>query len=149
MTISQTTHAQARAGRSRAFFFCRTRPQPARPSFASLLAPSIRLCVERSTSDKWGRRTLFLPADAEKNGFGWRLSNGNMLEKEARLAGLFIGVDAELDLARTAMRVARGFNSDAKARANKLDVPIFGLAYEFGSNELVNDRGQNYLRRDV
>ena len=45
---------------------------------------------------------------------------------------------------RTGMRVARALNSDAKARANKHDVPIFGLAYEFASTELTNDRGQNY-----
>ena len=42
------------------------------------------------------------------------------------------------------MRVARALNSDAKARANKHDVPIFGLAYEFAATELTNDRGQNY-----
>ena len=67
-----------------------------------------------------------------------------MLETEARLAGLFNGVEAELDLNRTGMRVARALNSDAKARANKHGVPIFGLAYEFASTELTNDRGQNY-----
>ena len=101
--------------------------------------------VERSPDGKpAGREHFLLPADAEKDGFGWRLSNGNMLETEARLAGLFNGVEAELDLNRTGMRVARALNSDAKARANKHDVPIFGLAYEFGSTELTNDRGQNY-----
>ena len=92
----------------------------------------------------WAANTFVLPTDAEKDGFGWLLSNGNMLETEAQLAGLFNGAEAELDLNRTGMRVARALNSDAKARANKHDVPIFGLAYEFASTELSNDRGQNY-----
>ena len=101
--------------------------------------------VERALDGKpVGREHLHLPPDAEKDGFGWRLSNGNMLETEARLAGLFNGLEAELDLNRTGMRVAKALNSDAKARANKHDVPIFGLAYEFASTELTNDRGQNY-----
>ena len=101
--------------------------------------------VERSPEGKpAGREHLLLPGDATKDGFGWRFSNGNMLETEARFASLFNGVEAELDLNRTGMRVARTLNSDAKGRANKHGVPIFGLAYEFGSTELTNDRGQNY-----
>ena len=101
--------------------------------------------VERALDGKpVGREHLHLPPDAEKDGFGWRLSNGNMLETEARLAGLFNGVEAELDLNRTGMRVAKALNSDAKARTNKHNVPIFGLAYEFASTETANDRGQNY-----
>ena len=64
--------------------------------------------VERAPDGKpVGREHFLLPADAEKDGFGWRLPNGNMLETEARLAGLFNGVEAELDLNRTGMRVAR------------------------------------------
>jgi hypothetical protein len=102
--------------------------------------------VERALDGKpVGREHLHLPPDAEKDGFGWRLSNGNMLETEARLAGLFNGVEAELDLVRTGMRVAKALNGDAKARANKHDVPIFGLAYEFASTGLSNDRGQTYF----
>jgi hypothetical protein len=101
--------------------------------------------VERSPDGKpVGREHFLLPDGAEKDGYLWRLPNGNMLETEARLAGLFNNVEAELDLNRTGMRVARALNSDAKARANKHDVPIFGLAYEFASTELSNDRGQNY-----
>jgi hypothetical protein len=101
--------------------------------------------VERTPDGKpVGREHFVLPPDAEKDGFGWRLSNGNLLETEARLAGLFNNAEAELDLNRTGMRVARALNSDAKARANKHDVPIFGLAYELASTELTNDRGQNF-----
>jgi hypothetical protein len=102
-------------------------------------------CVERLPDGKpAGREHFLLPPDAQKDGFGWRLSNGNTLETEARLAGLFNGVEAEFDLNWTGMRVARALNSDAKARANKHEVPIFGLSYEFASTELSNDRGQNY-----
>ena len=61
--------------------------------------------VERSPDGKpRAANTFVLPPDAEKDGFGWRLSNGNLLETEARLAGLFNGVEAELDLVRTGMR---------------------------------------------
>ena len=129
----------------RACFFCRTRRRPARRKLRVILGAVYSTYVERSPDGKpVGREHFVLPADAEKDGFGWLLSNGNMLETEARLAGLFNDVEAELDLNRTGMRVARALNSDAKARANKHDVPIFGLAYEFGSTELTNDRGQNY-----
>jgi hypothetical protein len=101
--------------------------------------------VERFPDDKpTGREHFVLPDEAQKDGFVWRLANKNLLETEARLAGVFNGVDAELDLARTGMRVARALNADAKARVLKLDLPLFGLAYEFGAQELVNDRGQTY-----
>lgn len=101
--------------------------------------------AERTPDDKpAGREHFLLPADARKDGFVWRLPNKNLLETEARLAGLFNGVEAEFDMARTGMRVARALNADAKARVLKLDLPLFGLAYEFGAQELVNDRGQTY-----
>jgi hypothetical protein len=103
------------------------------------------ILVERTTSDRWVEDHQVLPSDAEKDGYGWRLPNKNVIEKEARLVGVFGGIDAELDLAKTAMKVARAFNSDAKARATRFNVPIFGLAYELGSQELVNDRGQPYF----
>ena len=137
--------AQARAGRAGPISSAGRVFRPARPSFASFWALSIRpTSSARRMASLRAANTFVLPADAEKDGFGWRLSNGNMLETEARLAGLFNGVEAELDLNRTGMRVARALNSDAKARANKHGVPIFGLAYEFASTELTNDRGQNY-----
>ena len=102
--------------------------------------------VERSPDGKpAGREHFIVPPGAEKDGFAWRLPDGNTLEEEARLAGLFSGVEGELDLLRTGMKVARALNSDAKARANKHDVPIFGLAYEFASIELFNDGGQPYF----
>ena len=63
--------------------------------------------VERTTSDKWVDEHYILPPDAEKNGYGWRLSNKNVIDKEARLVGVFGGVDAELDLAKTAMRMTK------------------------------------------
>ena len=101
--------------------------------------------VEKTPDDKFVEEHHVLPPEAEKDGYGWRLPNRNVIDKEARIAGVFNRVvDAELDLAKTSMKVARAFNSDAKARATKLAVPIFGLAYEFGSQELVNDRGQPY-----
>ena len=101
--------------------------------------------VEKTSDDKWLGEHHVLPFDAEKAGYNWRLPNGNTIEKEARIAGVFNrAVDAEFDLSRTAMKVAKAFNSDAKARATKLDVPIFGLTFELGSQDLVNDRGQPY-----
>jgi hypothetical protein len=101
--------------------------------------------VEHGPDDKPVREHHVLPSEAEKDGYRWRLPNGNVIEKEARLAGVFNGLDAELDLAKTGMKVARALNSDAKARVSKLGLPLFGLAYQFGSEELVNDRGQTYF----
>ena len=82
-----------------------------------------------------------MPAEAAKDGFVWRLPNGNVIETEARLAGLFNGVEAELDMARTSMRVARALNADAKSRGVKHALPLFGLAYEFAAAEVTADRG--------
>ena len=101
--------------------------------------------VEKTSDDKWVDEHHILPSEAQKDGYGWRLPNRNVIDREARIAGVFGGVDAELDLSRTAMKVARSFNSDAKSRGKKHGVPIFGLAYEFSSQELVNDRGQTYF----
>ena len=103
--------------------------------------------VERSPDGKpAGREHLHLPADAEKDssGFGWRLSNGNMLETEARLAGLFNGLEAELDLARTGMKVARALNSDAKGRANKHGVPLLASPTSSAPPSSPTTAGQNY-----
>ena len=101
--------------------------------------------VERGPDDKFAIERYTLPPDAEKDEYRWRLPSGNVIEKEARVAGVFSGLDAEFDLAKTGMKVARAFNSDAKARVSKLGLPLYGLAYEFGSQELVNDRGQTYF----
>jgi hypothetical protein len=103
------------------------------------------ILVERSADDKWADEHYVLPDEAEKDGYRWRLPNENLIDKEARIAGVFNGLDAEFDLAKTSMRVARAFNSDAKARARKLGLPLYGLAYEFAAQELVNDRGQTYF----
>jgi hypothetical protein len=101
--------------------------------------------VERGPDDKpVGREHHVLPAEAVKDGYGWRLPNKNVLEQEARLVGLFNGVEAEFDLSRTGMKVARALNADARARVKKGGLPIFGLAYEFGSLECTNDKGQPY-----
>ena len=62
-----------------------------------------------------GREHYVLPPGAEKDGYGWRLPDGNAIDKEARIAGLFNGVEAEFDLAKTAMKMARALNADAKA----------------------------------
>jgi hypothetical protein len=100
--------------------------------------------VERGPDDKFVLEHHALPPEAEKDEYRWRL-RGNVIEKEARLAGVFNGLDAEFDLAKTGMKVARAINSDATARVRKLGLPLYGLAYEFGSQELVNDRGQTYF----
>ena len=101
--------------------------------------------VERAAKDKWVGDHYVLPPDAEKDGFGWRrLSNGNAVDKEARLAALFSGVEAEFDFSKTGMRVARAFHADARAHAEKFDCSLCDLAYEFGVQELTNDRGQTY-----
>jgi hypothetical protein len=100
--------------------------------------------VERGPDDKFVAEHHALPPAAEKDEYRWRL-RGNVIEKEARLAGVFNGLDAEFDLAKTGMKVARAINSDAKARLRKLSLPLYGLAYEFGSHEVVNDRGQSYF----
>ena len=42
------------------------------------------------------------------------------------------------------MKMARAFHADARARAEKLDISFCELAYEFGVQECVNDRGQTY-----
>ena len=100
--------------------------------------------VERGGSDKWVDDHYVLPPEAEKDVYRWRLPNGNAIEKEARIAALFNGVEAEFDLAKTAMKMARAFHADARARAEKLDISFCELAYEFGVQECVNDRGQTY-----
>jgi hypothetical protein len=101
--------------------------------------------VERGPDDKFVAERYVLPPEAEKDEYRWHMPSRNVIEKEARLAGVFNGLDAELDLAKTGMKVARAFNTDAKGRLRKLDLPLYGLAYEFGSQELVNDRGQPYF----
>ena len=84
--------------------------------------------VERAADDKSGRRTSTSCRPAEKDGYRWRLPNGNTLEKEARLAGLFNGVEAEFDLDKTGMKMARAFNADAKPAQKARDsVFRFGL----------------------
>jgi hypothetical protein len=100
--------------------------------------------IERTPDDKFANEHLLLPGGAEQDGYRWRFS-GNVIEKEARLAGVFNGLDAEFDLAKTGMKVARAFNTEAKARASKLRLPLYGLAYEFGAQDLVNERGQPYF----
>jgi hypothetical protein len=100
--------------------------------------------VERTADDKWTDEHYVLPDAAEKNGYGWRLPNKHLIEKEARIAGIFNGLDAEFDLAKTST-VARALNCDAKTRGRKLSLPLYGLAYEFAAQALVNDRGQTYF----
>ena len=100
--------------------------------------------VERAAKDKWVEDHYVLPPAARKDGYRWLLPNGNAIEKEARLAALFNGVEAEFDLAKTAMKMARAFHADARAHAEKFDCSLCDLAYEFGVQELTNDRGQTY-----
>lgn len=122
-------------------------PDEAQTCVATLrVVPAIlySIWVERTENDKFVGEHFCLPSEAEKDGYNWRLPGGTVLNKEARLAGVFEGIEAEFDLAKTSMKVARALNADAKARMKKLGLPLFGLAYEFGSQELVNDRGQTY-----
>lgn len=100
--------------------------------------------IERTSDDKYVREHFVLPPGAERDAFRWLLPDGHTLEKEARLGGVFNNLDAEFDLAKTAMKVARVLNADATARTKKFNVPFCGLAYELSSQELINDRGQSY-----
>jgi hypothetical protein len=101
--------------------------------------------VERTSDDKpTGREHYVLPNAAEKDAYLWRLPGGNTLSKEVRIVGLFNDLEAEFDAARTAMKMARALHADARARAEKLDCSLYDLAYEFGVQELTNDRGLTY-----
>ena len=100
--------------------------------------------VERAAKDKWVEDHYVLPPDAKKDGYRWVRPNGNAIDKEARIAALFNNVEAEFDLAKTAMKMARAFHADARANAEKFDCSLCNLAYEFGAQELTNDRGQTY-----
>jgi hypothetical protein len=110
------------------------------------LVPSILYTVfsERTPDDKYAGEHFILPAAAEKDGYRWRLPDGSTLDKESRLAGVYNGVEAEFDLAKTAMKAARTLNADAKARTTKLGLPFCGLAYALSSQELTSDRGLTY-----
>jgi hypothetical protein len=72
------------------------------------------------------------------------LPGGNTLSKEVRIVGLFNELEGEFDAARTAMKMARSLHADARGRAEKLDCSLYDLAYEFGVQECVNDRGLTY-----
>jgi hypothetical protein len=100
--------------------------------------------VERPDDKSAPPEHYVLPPGAEQDGYRWRLPNGNAIEQEARIAGLFNGLEAEFDLRATGMKVARGLNSDGRSRAKKLGIPIYALAFEFSSLECTNDRGQLY-----
>ena len=101
--------------------------------------------VERTASDKWAADYYVLPSGAEKDGFVWRLSNGNVIDKEVRLVGLFNGVEAEFDLTKTGIENgARSPWRCDRARRTRLDVSLCDLAYEFGVEERTNDRGLSY-----
>ena len=100
--------------------------------------------VERTTKDTWVADHYVLPPDAVRDGYRWILPNKNVIDKEARVAALFNGLEAEFDFSKTGMRVARAFYGDAKARAEKLDLSLCDLAYEFGVQERTNDREQTY-----
>jgi hypothetical protein len=111
----------------------------------SILGVIYPVWVEHTENNKFVGEHFALPNGAEKDGYRWLLPSGNVLDKEARVAGLFEGVEAELDLAKTSMKVARTFNADAKARMKKLGLPLFGLSYELTAQEVTNDRGQVYF----
>ena len=102
--------------------------------------------VERTENDRFVGEHFVLLNDAEKDGYRWRRPGGNVLDKEARIAGLFGSIEAELDLAKTSMKVARALNADAKARMKKLGLPLYGLSYELTAQEITNDRGQFVFR---
>jgi hypothetical protein len=111
----------------------------------SILGAIYPVWVEYTENNKFVSEHFALPNGAEKDDYRWRLPSGNVLDKEARVAGLFEGVEATLDLAKTSMKVARALNADAKARMKKLGLPLFGLSYELTAQEVTNDRGQVYF----
>jgi hypothetical protein len=74
----------------------------------------------------------------------WPLPGGNFLEYTPRLAGVFEGLQGEADFAKTASKALRAFNSEAKSRTKKLEVPLAATAWRFGATELTNERGQPY-----
>ena len=74
----------------------------------------------------------------------WRCGSGNFLEHTPRLAGVFEGLEAELDFSGTASKVARAFNTEAKSRLKKLKLPLGATTWEFGAHELLNTRQQPY-----
>ena len=72
----------------------------------------------------WPGTLCFCRRAPRKTGLAGAWPTETRLRREARFAGVFGGLEAELDLNRTGMRVARALNSDAKARANKHGVPF-------------------------
>jgi hypothetical protein len=138
-------NAEAWARRAPGLYLLPDEAQTCVKTLRAILGVLYSVFVERGPDDKFVIEHHALPPEAEKDEYRWRLPSGNVIEKEARLAGVFSGLDAELDLAKTGMKVARAFNSDAKARVSKLGLPLYGLVYQFGSQELVNDRGQTYF----
>jgi hypothetical protein len=80
--------------------------------------------VEKTPDDKLaGREHLALPRGVEREDWVWR-PGGNFLEYTARLAGVFEGLQGEADFANIASRALRAFNSEAKSRTEKLELPL-------------------------
>jgi hypothetical protein len=101
--------------------------------------------VEKTPDEKFtGRDYLALPPDVEREGYVWRCRSGNFLEQTPRLAGVFDGHEAEFDFSGTASKVARAFNTEAKSRLKKLELPLGATIWEFGAQELLNTRQQPY-----
>ena len=49
--------------------------------------------VEKTSDNKWVDEHHILPSEAQKDGYGWRLPNRNVIDREARIAGVFGGVE--------------------------------------------------------
>jgi hypothetical protein len=101
--------------------------------------------VEKTPDEKFaGHDYLALPPDVVREDYVWRCGSGNFLEHTPRLAGVFEGLKAEFDFSRTASKVARAFNTEAKSRLKKVKLPLGATTWEFGAHELLNTRQQPY-----
>ena len=141
--LLQAGSTKPKHGRGEAGLYCLPdESQTCTSKLRAILGAVYSIYVEHTPNDKpTGHEHFVVPAEAVRDGYRWVLPNKNVIESEARLAGLFNSVECELDMARTSMRVARALNADAKARVVKHALPLFGLAFELGVVEVSNDRG--------
>jgi hypothetical protein len=141
--LLQNSSTKPKHGRGESGLYCLPdEAQTCASKLRAILGAVYSIYVEHAPNDKpTGGEHFVLPAEAVRDGYNWLLPNKNVIQTESRLAGIFNGVEGELDLARTGMKVARALNSDARSRATKLGLPLFGLAYELGALEVPGDRG--------
>jgi hypothetical protein len=141
--LLQAGSTKPKHGRGESGLYCLPdESQTCTSKLRAILGAVYSIYVEHTPNDKpTGREHFVVPAEAVRDGYRWVLPNKNVITTEARLAGVFNGVDGELDMAKTAMKVAKALNTDAKGRVVKHALPLFGLAYELGATEVSNDSG--------